>query len=261
MDRTRTYNANRTNIYFRGELVKFIKVAENHTRNEKTWLIHCPSRICMNLKVFSDPTIIRSPVMVSDFVKGYMTWKYHSKTSAPTPMNNPLDEIIQDDRRFGAYDDFDDGGKDDDGIGVFHGDDVDDGPINGESSDEEIDDGDFLCQLLRNTEAEVLVANATGLPNFDTVRKSVEENIYERSKGCPKQWTVLRFVIELLIVDAYQRHHWKPAMASTDVNGAAGISWATNKSASARSTAVVFYPRVTRGVIYISAGKAAVYRI
>jgi len=49
-------------------------------------------------------------------------------------------------------------------------------------------------------------------------------------------------------------------MASADVNGVAGKSWATNKSASARSTAVAFYPRVTRGVIYISAGKAAVYR-
>ena len=50
-------------------------------------------------------------------------------------------------------------------------------------------------------------------------------------------------------------------MASAGVNGVAGKSWATNKSASARSTAVAFYPRVTRGVIYISAGKAAVYRI
>ena len=59
-------------------------------------------------------------------------------------------------------------------------------------------------------------------------------------------------------VDAYQRHHWEPAMATTDVNGVAGNSWATNKSPSARSTAVAFYPRVTRGVIYISVGKAVV---
>jgi len=94
-----------------------------------------------------------------------------------------LDEKF--DRMFDAYID-DDGEGDDDGVGGFHGDDVDDGPINGESSDEEIDDGDFLSQLLQNTEAEVLVANARGLSNFDTVRKSVEENIYERSKGCPK---------------------------------------------------------------------------
>ena len=57
-----------------------------------------------------------------------------------------------------------------------------------------------------------------------------------------------------MLVDAYQRHHWEPAMAFADVNGVAGNSWATNKSASARSTAVAFYPRVTRGVIYISAG-------
>ena len=61
-----------------------------------------------------------------------------------------------------------------------------------------------------------------------------------------------------MLVDAYQHHHWKTAMASADVNGLAGITWAMNKSASARSTAVVFYPKVTRGVIYISAEKAAV---
>ena len=64
-----------------------------------------------------------------------------------------------------------------------------------------------------------------------------------------------------MLVDAYQHHHWKTAMASADINWVADISWATNKSASARSTTVAFYPRVTRGVIYISAGKAAVYRI
>ena len=64
-----------------------------------------------------------------------------------------------------------------------------------------------------------------------------------------------------MLVDTYQCHHWESAMASADVNGVAGNSWATNKSASARSTAVAFYPRVTRGVIYISVGKTAVYRI
>ena len=64
-----------------------------------------------------------------------------------------------------------------------------------------------------------------------------------------------------MLVDAYQHHHWKSAMASADVNGVAGNSGATNKSASARSTAVAFYPRVTRSVIYISVGKAAVCRI
>ena len=53
-----------------------------------------------------------------------------------------------------------------------------------------------------------------------------------------------------MFVDAYQRHHWRSAMVSADVNGVAGKSWATNKSASALSTAVAFYPRVT-GVSFI----------
>ena len=53
-----------------------------------------------------------------------------------------------------------------------------------------------------------------------------------------------------MLVDAYQRHHWESAMASADVNGVAGNSWATNKSASTRSTAVAFYPRVP-GVSFI----------
>ena len=60
-----------------------------------------------------------------------------------------------------------------------------------------------------------------------------------------------------MLVGAYQCHHWESAMASADINGVAGNSWATNKSASAWSTAVAFYPRVTRGVIYISAGNVA----
>ena len=64
-----------------------------------------------------------------------------------------------------------------------------------------------------------------------------------------------------MLVDAYQHHHWKSAMASADVNGVADITWVTNESTSARSTAVAFYQRVTWGVIYISVGKVVVYRI
>jgi len=119
MERTWIYKANRTEPYFRGELIKFIKVAQNHARNEMTQWIHCPCKACKNLRVFSDPTIIRSHVIVSGFVKDYMIWKKHGETDAPPPTNNPLDEIIQDeefDRMFDAYVDFDDGVKDDDGL-------------------------------------------------------------------------------------------------------------------------------------------------
>ncbi|RLM85829.1 hypothetical protein C2845_PM04G14860 [Panicum miliaceum] len=179
--------------------------------------MHCPCNACKNLRVLSNPTTIRSHVMVSGFVKNYKIWKYHGETDTPPPMNNPLDEIIQDekfDRIFYSY--FDGGGDDDgdddndgvahdDGVGGFQDDDVD-GPMDGDSSGDELDDGDFLSQLLRHTEAEVLVGSARGLANFETVRKSAEENIYERSKGCPKHWTMLRFILELLTLNA--KHGW-----------------------------------------------------
>ena len=47
------------------------------------------------------------------------------------------------------------------------------------------------------------------------------------------------------------------AMMPADAKGVADILRTMNKSTGARNTTVVFYPRVYRGVIYISAGKAA----
>ena len=38
------------------------------------------------------------------------------------------------------------------------------------------------------------------------MRKSAEENIYEQSEGCPKHWTVFRFILELLTLKA--KYSW-----------------------------------------------------
>jgi hypothetical protein len=108
-------------------------------------------------------------VLVGCFVENYMIWTYHGE-NAPPPIDNPLDDIIQDvqfDRKFDAYDDFYDG------VGGFHGDGVDKGPIEGDSSDDELDGGDFLSQLLRHMKVELLVGSTKGLANFETVEKSV----------------------------------------------------------------------------------------
>jgi hypothetical protein len=65
-------------------------------------------------------------------------------------MENSLDEIIQNtefNRLFDAYDNFDDVDSDDEDVGGGYGDGVDGGPIDGssdDSSDAELDDGDFL---------------------------------------------------------------------------------------------------------------------
>ena len=53
-------------------------------------------------------------------------------------------------------------------------------------------------------------------------------------------------------------------MSTQMPSGVAGISGTTNISASARNTAVAFYPGVYRGVIYISAGEVVsekIYRL
>ena len=177
------YTVKRTDAYFRAELNKFIQVAENHARNEKTQLMHCPCNDCQNLRVFSDPTTIRSHVIVRGFVKDYTVWKKHGETVAPPQADNPLVEIVQDedfnrlvhsyfhdDKDDDGVDDNDDDADDDGGIGGSHGDDVD-CPMDGDCSDDELDDSDFLDQLLRHTKAEVLVASARGLANFETVKK------------------------------------------------------------------------------------------
>jgi hypothetical protein len=102
---------------------------------------------------------------------------------------------VEFDRLFDAYDEFcaDVGDNDGDGVG--------DGPIDG-GSDNELDDGDFLSQLLCHTKAELLVGTAKGLTNFEMVKKLVEENIYEQLKGCLKHWTVLHFILKLLTLKA-----------------------------------------------------------
>ena len=106
------YTAKRTHAYFHGELNKFIQVAENHVRNEKTQLMRCPCFDCKNLRVFCNPTTIRSHVIVRGFVKDYMVWKQHGETGAPPPANNPLSQIVEDedfDRMVNSY--FHDGGE------------------------------------------------------------------------------------------------------------------------------------------------------
>ena len=59
---------------------------------------------------------------------------------------------------------------------------------------------------MRHTKAGLLVGSAKRLTNFETVKNSAKELIYDRSKGCPKLWTVLRFILELLTLKA--KYSW-----------------------------------------------------
>ena len=88
------YKARRMDTYFRGEVDKFIQAAENHARIEKTQMIHCTCKTCKNLGVFSDTTIIRSHVLISDLVDNYMICNKHGEEEQPQ-RENSIDEIMQ----------------------------------------------------------------------------------------------------------------------------------------------------------------------
>uniref|UniRef100_K4A0C3 Transposase-associated domain-containing protein n=1 Tax=Setaria italica TaxID=4555 RepID=K4A0C3_SETIT len=59
----------------------------------------------------------------------------------------------------------------------------------------DVDMVDMLCHI----ELEVLLASDKGLENFETLKKAAKDRMYE---GCRKEWTVLRFVLHLLILKA-----------------------------------------------------------
>ena len=143
------YKARRMDAYFHGELDKFIQAAENHARIKKTQLIHCPCKPCKNMRVFSDTTIIRSHVLISGFVDNYMIWSKHGE-EAPPPRDSQIDEILQDPQFNVLFDEYADVCGDDEDVGGVYSDGLDGGPIDNGSDDDsdELDDGDFLSQLL-----------------------------------------------------------------------------------------------------------------
>ena len=132
------------------------------------------------MRVFSDTTIIRLHVLISGFVDNYMIWNKYGE-EAPPPRENQLDEILQDLQFNILFDDYDDACGDDEDVGGGYSDDVDGGPIDigSDADSDELDDVDFLSQLLRHSKAELLVGSAKGIENFETVKKSGKENIYE----------------------------------------------------------------------------------
>lgn len=60
--------------------------------------------------------------------------------------------------------------------------------------------------MLCHFEPEVLIGSAKGLENFEFLKRAAKDHVYDESKGCEKMWTVLRFLIQLLMLKA--RHGW-----------------------------------------------------
>ncbi|XP_066165892.1 uncharacterized protein [Oryza sativa Japonica Group] len=63
-----------------------------------------------------------------------------------------------------------------------------------------------LEDMLRHVELEVLTGTRRGLDNWEALEKTAKELLYDEAKGCDKDYSVLRSVLELLRLKA--RHGW-----------------------------------------------------
>ena len=56
--------------------------------------------------------------------------------------------------------------------------------------------------MIRVLGPEILLKSLKGLENFERVKKVSKKAVYGVEKGCPTHWTLLCFVLELLILKA-----------------------------------------------------------
>ena len=52
--------------------------------------------------------------------------------------------------------------------------------------------------MLHHAEPEVVAGSAHGLDNFDALKKAANDLLYDEAKGCEKDFTLLRTVLELM---------------------------------------------------------------
>ena len=79
MPRVWMYDWPRMERPYRDEVDKFIEVANKDAKTKKVAGICCPCKKCKNLKVWTDPCIIRSHLIIDGFVKDYSVWIHHGE--------------------------------------------------------------------------------------------------------------------------------------------------------------------------------------
>ncbi|XP_052138874.1 uncharacterized protein LOC127757413 [Oryza glaberrima] len=196
----------------------FMKAAKKNTASKKTKDIKCPCVHCKNQKSWKDPSVIEQHLVTHGFVEGYTNWSHHGEIPSKQVPNQATvrDEVLswdedvivvakeeeeEEEEEVHAVEPVDD----DDVVGGNgqHStvDDADDGNVS-------VDDGNFadLEEMLRHAEPEDVAGSARGLDNFDALKKAANDLLYDEAKGCEKDFTLLRTVLELMRLKA--RNGW-----------------------------------------------------
>ena len=69
-----------------------------------------------------------------------------------------------------------------------------------------VGDKDDLEDMIRALGPEILLKSLKGLENLEMVKKASKETMYGVEKGCATHWTLLHFMLELLILKA--KYSW-----------------------------------------------------
>lgn len=168
------YETPRFHQAFLDELSKFIEAAEKDALSKTMKEILCPCLDCKNMKAWVKKEVVRSHLVRRGFVVGYTVWSKHGETiEAEHKVVQELPSCLT-----GGIHDNDDDHKMMDDSGV------------------ELED------MLRHAEPEVIMGSAKGLDNFEELQKAAKQLLYDESKGCDKDFSVLRSVLQLLTLKA-----------------------------------------------------------
>jgi hypothetical protein len=101
--------------------------------------------------------------------------------------------------------DFEFGNEQGDDAGGWDGNDEGGANNDGGARVKDEDDFDDLEDMIRALGPEILLKSLRGLENLERVKKASKDTVYGVDKGRPTHWTVLHFVLELLILKAKYR--------------------------------------------------------
>jgi hypothetical protein len=154
---------------------QFVEEAKRHANRQNINDIFYPYVDCENKIVWPDSKAVQSHLIKRAFNKNYTIWTEHSD----------IDDTLQE---------VDTGVGDNNSDGIFDGHDHD------ITDDDNFDYYELLCHI----EPQVLssVGTQSGLSNMDILEKSSKDLLYDESKGCGKEFTQFRVMLELLKLKA-----------------------------------------------------------
>jgi len=201
------YGWSRIDEGFHEEVDKFIEAAKKHAstlRYNKDTII-CPCKDCENRIAFADVDTIKSHLVMRGFVPDYTVWIHHGETMVVDDDNNDQEEdalLYQYTNEVDEDMGYDPGNEQGGDFGNQQcADDAGGAGADGGAREGDKDDGDHLEDMLRAIGPEILLQKR-GLQNLERVKIASKETVYGVEKGCPTHWTLLRFVLELLMLKA-----------------------------------------------------------